>query len=92
MNRKERRAAPKQKDHRSLCRLAVLMEESGKIGEAIESYRQALEIDPSIYRAHNNLGRLLQRRGLLDEAAAHYERALALEPACYATTARCRCG
>jgi len=60
MNRKERRAAAKSKDHRALCTLANLQEKEGKIADAVASYRQALEIDPSLYKVHNELARLLR--------------------------------
>src|SRR5216683_7587789 len=80
MNRKERRVAAKSKDHRSLCALAELLEKEGKIAEATEKYRQALDISPSLYKIHNELARLLQQQGLLEEALGHYEQALALAP------------
>src|SRR5882724_1818952 len=80
MNRKERRAAAKSKDHRAICTLANLQEKEGKIADAVASYRQALEIDPSLYKVHNELARLLRQQGLLEEAVVHYERALALAP------------
>jgi len=48
--------------------------------QALESYRQALEIDPGHAQAHVNLGRLLHVRGDLDGALRHYEQALARDP------------
>jgi tetratricopeptide (TPR) repeat protein len=47
--------------------------------QALESYRQALAIDPRHAQAHVNLGRLLHERGDLDGALAQYEQALALD-------------
>jgi predicted TPR repeat methyltransferase len=80
MNRKERRAAVKGKDPASLCALAVLLEKEGKFAEAAESYRRALDVDPSLYKMHNELARMLRQQGLLDEALVHFEHALALAP------------
>src|SRR5262249_12445773 len=80
MNRKQRRAAAKGRDPRSLCALAELLEKDGKIAEAAERYRQALAVDPSLYKVHNELARLLRQQGLLEQAFTHYERALALAP------------
>lgn len=45
--------------------------------QALESYRQAVALDPGHAQAHVNLGRLLHERGDLDGALAHYRLALA---------------
>jgi tetratricopeptide (TPR) repeat protein len=49
------------------------------VEQALESYRQALTIDPGHAQAHVNLGRLLHERGDLDGALAHYQQALAID-------------
>ena len=43
-------------------------------------YRRAIELDPTIAAAHNNLGAVLQQQGLLDEAEACFRRALECGP------------
>jgi tetratricopeptide (TPR) repeat protein len=48
--------------------------------QAIESYRQALALDPDHAQAHINLGRLLHESGDLDGALQHYAQALKREP------------
>jgi tetratricopeptide (TPR) repeat protein len=48
--------------------------------QAMESYRQALAIEPGHTQAHVNLGRLLHERGDLEGALRHYEQALKREP------------
>jgi Flp pilus assembly protein TadD len=48
--------------------------------KAEESFRKALEKDPSLARSHRGLGLLLQSQGRLPEAEAELRRALALEP------------
>jgi predicted TPR repeat methyltransferase len=78
MNRKERRAAAKCKDSTSLCALAELLEKEGKFAEAAESYRRALDVNPSLYKVRNELARMLRAQGLFDEALAHFEQALAV--------------
>jgi predicted TPR repeat methyltransferase len=80
MNRKQRRAAAKSKDDARLCALAEQLAKDGKIAEAAERYRQALAIDPSLYRARNELANLLRQQGLLDEAILHCEQAVAVAP------------
>ena len=53
----------------------------GRFDEAIEQARKALELDPSLAEAHNNLAAALAARGRVDEAIEHFRRALALDPA-----------
>ena len=66
----------------SLClgNLAVAYEGLEDLDKAIGTYRRALEIDPSNYRAHANLAPVLWREGCLDEAVGHYREAVALKP------------
>jgi tetratricopeptide (TPR) repeat protein len=57
----------------------ALAAEPGKLGEAIEQYRRALEIEPSYAQAHLNLAMALVRvPGQIDDAVAEFRRALAL--------------
>ena len=53
-----------------------------RVGEAIQSYRQVLELNPSLPEMHNNLGTLLKGQGLWEEARAAFERALQAKPDC----------
>jgi tetratricopeptide (TPR) repeat protein len=50
------------------------------LSEAMDAYRRALELDPSLAAAHTNLGIAHHRRGEPREARRHFERALALDP------------
>ncbi|HWX23235.1 MAG TPA: tetratricopeptide repeat protein [Candidatus Binatia bacterium] len=43
-------------------------------------FRHAVEVEPSNYLAHGNLGNALQRQGLLSEALAEYRAVLRLKP------------
>ncbi|MEO6950288.1 MAG: MerR family transcriptional regulator [Polyangia bacterium] len=47
---------------------------------AIEAYRRALALDPSLGPAHANLGALLASRGDKVEAVTHLDQALVLDP------------
>ena len=60
--------------------LARALEDRERYPEAIEQYREALEIDPYWGAAHNRLGSLLVLEGRPDEAARHFEQALRLDP------------
>jgi len=48
--------------------------------EAIESYRQALALEPTSVAAHYNLANLLAKQGNLKAASAHYEEAIRVSP------------
>ena len=48
---------------------------------AIESYRQAVTIDPMCFEAHNNLGVMLVKQGRLTEGMAGFEHVLSVNPA-----------
>ncbi|MBD2054699.1 CHAT domain-containing protein [Oculatella sp. FACHB-28] len=52
----------------------------GRLNEAIAAYRRAIQIDPNLAVAHNNLGIVLARRGRLQEAVDAYREAIRLDP------------
>src|SRR5437867_3639339 len=54
--------------------------DQSKLAEAIEHYRQALDINPEHASAHYNLGNVLAQQGMLAEASEHYQRALQIKP------------
>lgn len=58
----------------------VLMKE-GRLEEAGQAFRRALEINPSFAEASNDLGYLLERQGNLAEAIAEYKKAVEERPA-----------
>lgn len=52
----------------------------GRLDEALERYRRAVEIDPTRGSAHNNLGVVLRQQGAVEEAIGHFREAVRLEP------------
>jgi tetratricopeptide (TPR) repeat protein len=52
----------------------------GQMDQAVNEYRETLQIDPNDVDAHNNLGNALALQGRLDEAIEHFSQALKLEP------------
>src|SRR6058998_2654750 len=54
--------------------------DQSKLAEAIEHYRQALDINPEHASAHYNLGNVLAQQGKLAEANDHHRQALRLKP------------
>ncbi|WP_176081094.1 tetratricopeptide repeat protein [Paraburkholderia tropica] len=62
-----------------LYNIATVYAMNGRRKEAIRWYRLALEIDPALAIAHQNLAATLDREGLADEARVHRERAYRLQ-------------
>jgi len=60
--------------------LGLALRGLGKTAEAIEQYRQALELHPGFAEAHINLGFALAELGKTDEAVAQYDQTLRLKP------------
>ncbi len=60
--------------------LGLALQASGRLDDAIASYRQALSIGKESANTLNNLGNALAAKGQLEEAEDHYRRALRLEP------------
>jgi tetratricopeptide (TPR) repeat protein len=54
--------------------------EAVSVGEAIDAYTRAIDLDPAHSDAHLNLGRLLHEAGRLEEAEAHYRQAVQADP------------
>lgn len=54
-----------------LFNLAVLLEDMGRPGEAMQAYRQALDLDPDLADAHFNLARLHELAGNRRESFRH---------------------
>jgi tetratricopeptide (TPR) repeat protein len=61
--------------------LGNVLRDLGDLHEAIASYREAVERDPTRAASHCNLGNALLEAGRVDEAAASCARAVTLDPA-----------
>ena len=62
------------------CNLGVALAAQGESDEAIQQYKQALQLEPDFVEAHNDLANELAAQGNLDEAIQHWDRALELQP------------
>jgi arylsulfatase A-like enzyme/tetratricopeptide (TPR) repeat protein len=60
--------------------LANILQQMGKLAEAIGHYEQALSIRPDYIQARVNLGLALVQTGKLEEAIGHYEESLRIRP------------
>ena len=60
--------------------LGVALQQAGRLEEAIEAYRAALDIDPDDPLVLNNLGIALRLQGRLNEAIEQYRAALRVAP------------
>jgi Flp pilus assembly protein TadD len=58
--------------------LGEILDEQGRLEEAIAHYGEALRLDPRFAEAHNNLGVTLAKQGKVEEAITHYLEALRL--------------
>jgi SAM-dependent methyltransferase len=87
MNRKQRRAAPKQGSAPGVDDPAVQLlaqaqrhEHARAFDDAERVYKRLLLLKPGHAEAHNNLGRVLLTQGKLSEASASFARSLTLMP------------
>jgi tetratricopeptide (TPR) repeat protein len=60
--------------------LGVLMESSGRNGEALSRYADAVKYDPGYVQARVRLGDSLRRSGRLQESLSEFEQALKIDP------------
>jgi len=60
--------------------LGVVLDQKGRLNEAITHYREALQIKPDYAEAHYSLGTALVQNGRLDEGITHYQKALRINP------------
>lgn len=67
-------------DPRILQNMAIAYSKTGRLEEAIRTYRRALELDPALSGAHYGLGFLLLRRGDAAGAEKHLEAFLDAPP------------
>ena len=56
------------------------LEQRGEVHEAVARYAEAVELEPDLYEARDNLGRLLCQLGRPQEATNHLEQAVRLLP------------
>ncbi|MGA2139959.1 MAG: tetratricopeptide repeat protein, partial [Verrucomicrobiia bacterium] len=65
---------------RAHSNLASMLQQDGRMQEAMEHWEQALRLNPDDADDHNNLGDALIRSGRVPEAIEHLEHALRLKP------------
>lgn len=61
-------------------RRGLLLQQQGRLDEAIECYRAVLALRPEGAEAHFNLGNAYSEQGRIDEGIASFQQALALAP------------
>lgn len=60
--------------------LAVALEKNGMISEAMDKYREAIELSPTSWAAHSALATLLAENNQMDESFKHFEIATERHP------------
>ncbi len=64
--------------HQHMANVLVVQ---NKVDLAIKYYTEALRLNPTLHKSHNNLGMALVDQGKRDEAIKHFNEALRLKPA-----------
>lgn len=59
---------------------AEQMYQAGQVEQALPYFQYALQLDPTLWQAHQYLGTALYQAGRMPEAMQHFERLLALNP------------
>lgn len=67
-------------DTHSLVNLAFAYDKTGQPDRALELYRQALDINPSLTDAWNKAGNILTRAGQFEDAVSMYDKGLSIDP------------
>ncbi|MBI3898547.1 MAG: tetratricopeptide repeat protein [Gammaproteobacteria bacterium] len=67
-------------DVRLLFRDACLMQQQGRLDEALAVYKKVVALKPDYAEAYNNMGLALQQQGKLDESAACYGNSIMHKP------------
>ena len=62
------------------CKLGTALAARGQLAEALDDFREALQIRPDYAEPHNNLGIIFAMSGNLDEAVEHFHEALRFRP------------
>jgi tetratricopeptide (TPR) repeat protein len=60
--------------------LGSVLQQTGRLQEAVEQYEAAISLDPDGAEEHNNLGDVLYQTGRVAEAMEQYEQALQIKP------------
>ncbi|WP_269623978.1 protein arginine N-methyltransferase [Prochlorococcus marinus] len=68
------------KDHRVFSNYGAILEGLGKLEEAENMYRKAIELNPNFTEAHSNLGNILNSLGKLKDAELSTRKAIELNP------------
>ncbi len=74
------RASGKQAEAERLFAQGVKAYQAHRLQEAMQAYRSAVQLDPSLFEAHYNLGLAATEAGNLPVALRAYEAALAVQP------------
>ena len=64
--------------------LGVALDEKGEqgdhVGQALDAYEKAIELQPDYISPHLNIGIMLQKRKQFKDAETHYRKVLELQP------------
>jgi serine/threonine-protein kinase len=60
--------------------VGAILEQKGRLDEAMAAYREGIRLEPEFDPAHHDLGRVLEKKGQLDRAIDAYREAIRLRP------------
>jgi tetratricopeptide (TPR) repeat protein len=79
-----RDVATKRPDNaRAYDNLAIFLAQKGRLDEASDAVRRAIELRPDYAEAHDTFGMLLVQRGNLNDAIAEFNRVIEINPTAY---------
>ena len=60
--------------------LGEVLQKQGRLNDALNSYQQAIKINPDYPYTYHNLGYFFQEKGKFEEAIEAYKKALNIKP------------
>jgi tetratricopeptide (TPR) repeat protein len=60
--------------------LGIILEQSGRMSEAMEQYRETLRLKPDYAEGNNNMGNIMEKAGRPNEAIEYYRESLKTHP------------
>ncbi len=59
--------------------LGHVLQEQGRLEQAVTHFQEVVRLGPDAHKAHNNLGFVLERLGQIEDAVRHYRASIALD-------------
>ena len=60
--------------------MGVVFQDQGKLNEAIEAYKKAIQMNPKYAEAYYNIGIVFKDKGKLDNAIDAFKKSISIKP------------